>query len=370
MNMKILHIVGKNLKDGNGITTAVPPLIKAQHKIKGVESKLAIITKKIESRCMDIDTYCFLNVNELENFIMNEYKPDIVVFHELYYYAYVQVYKVLKKINIPYIITPHCSLTIAAQQKSRVKKIVANKLFFKKFISLAESIAFLNEGEKNKSIYNKNHIICNNGIESKEINLSLKSSEKIKIIYLSRIDLYHKGLDYLLDAIKQIDINLFEKYQFEIELYGSGNKKDTEYVTNYINNLKNKYVKFNGPIYGKEKEKLLNKSNILVLTSRLEGMPMAILESLTYGNPCIVTAGTNMDKVICEYNAGWTTDSNPNKIADTIITAVKMYRENKQVYIDNSLNLAIERYDWNKIALRSIEDYKKLLEKYNRGNKI
>lgn len=45
---------------------------------------------------------------------------------------------------------------------------------------------------------------------------------------------------------------------------------------------------------------------------------MSILEAMSYGIPCMVTPGTNMDKEVLEANAGWVVELSEESIANGI----------------------------------------------------
>ena len=364
--MNILHIVGKDLTEGNGITSAVPPLIKAQNDLKHINSKLLVISdNKIDYRHrFDIDSYICKNINKIKKYIKEIYKPDIVVFHEIYYLSFIKVYKIFSTLNIPYIIKPHCSLTKVAQQKSKIKKIVANKIMFERFILKSKGILFLNEDERKKSILNNNSIIENNGIEIIEhLPNNLKDNEKINIIYLSRIDLYHKGLDILIDAICSIDEIEFEDKNFDIKIYGTGNEVDIKFVQQKLEFIHKDYVEFKGPIYGDEKVKLMQKSNIFILTSRLEGMPMTILEAWGNGMPCIITPGTNMCDDIKENDKlGWVTEFDKEDIKKCILNAIDDYRVKSKEYNKACIDWAQKKYKWDKIVESTIQKYEYIVK--------
>ena len=114
-----------------------------------------------------------------------------------------------------------------------------------------------------------------------------------------------------------------------------------------------------GQIYGEDKYKVLDSSDIMVLTSRSEGMPMVVLEALSFGCPCIVSEATNMATIVKD-KAGWVTPLTKEGIVETIHKAVKDYQNNKVKYRNNSIEIA-KQFDWKKIAKLSIEQYNELL---------
>ena len=59
-----------------------------------------------------------------------------------------------------------------------------------------------------------------------------------------------------------------------------------------------KIVLIKDEVYGEDKEKVILESDFFILTSRFEGHPMALIEALSYGLPCLVTKGSNMSKEI------------------------------------------------------------------------
>ena len=76
-------------------------------------------------------------------------------------------------------------------------------------------------------------------------------------------------------------------------------------------------VVFTGSIFGAEKDKLMAGARAFVHTSRWEGLPFSILESLSFGTPVLITPETNMDEVVRQYQAGVVVDGeNDQSIAD------------------------------------------------------
>ena len=95
----------------------------------------------------------------------------------------------------------------------------------------------------------------------------------------------------------------------------------------------------------------------MILTSRIEGFPVTVLEALSNGNPCIVTKGTNVMEMIETNNLGWGTDY--DNISETIIKAVTEYQNNMKNYSISTREFVFTNYLWEDIAIQSID----LLEK-------
>ena len=68
---------------------------------------------------------------------------------------------------------------------------------------------------------------------------------------------------------------------------------------------------------GEEVLRCLLACDVFVHTSRSEGMPMAVLEAMAMGRPCLVTPGTNMADVVCE-GGGWQCQPDPDSIAESL----------------------------------------------------
>jgi glycosyltransferase involved in cell wall biosynthesis len=92
---------------------------------------------------------------------------------------------------------------------------------------------------------------------------------------------------------------------------------------------------------------LLN-SDVFILTSRFEGHPMALIEALSYGLPCLITRGTNMLEEVQDANAGWVCEISCNSIKDGIIQMLNDV-DRLQNKSNNAITLS-SKYDWKLIA--------------------
>lgn len=360
--MVILTIAKLDNNRSSGLNTNIPKYVKT-------------LNKYCQSGCLDCGNSNPINFKGFENYYkLSEYqefsikklpkpfnKPDIVVFQSLYIKEYLDIAKELKKLNIPYTIIPRCSMTKAAQQKSFIKKIIGNTLFFNKFISEAAFIHLLTENEykeSNKLFKIKNKVIIGNGFDTPDKTYKHNNNEIFKVLYIGRYNIYHKGLDVLLKAIKY-QKEYFEKNKFKFVFWGNDSDNGIQKIKEIIKKYHiEKLVEINNEIFGKEKEKEILGSNLFIHTSRLEGHPTSIIEAISYGIPVFVTPGTNVYEDVKNNNLGFVSKLNYKQIANKLIEAF----ENKNKYnkiTENEIKFAKVNYNWENIAKKIIKLYQK-----------
>lgn len=353
--MVILHIAQLYNRPYSGVDIVVPKHIIQQQEKEDVA--LINLTGKIIDGV--VNQFDISNASDLVNLPKPFNNPDLVVFHEVYRIKYIKLVKALLKNKVPYVIVPHGSLTKAAQSRKKLKKIIGNFLFFGKFIKKAVAVQCLSEKEKEQTVIAKRKFVCTNGVDMPKTVKESFNGDKTEIVFIGRYDIYYKGLDILCDAVKSIE-DFILAHGVKISLYGPDN--DGEYLAvqelikeKGVQNI----IEQNAAVLGKEKENKLLSADIFIQTSRSEGMPMGIIEALSYGVPCLITEGTTLGNIINEYGAGWVAKTNAQDIAKTIKTAVL----DKESYITKShsaIKLAKENFAWDKVIKDELASYNKL----------
>lgn len=348
--MKIIHICSSSAKP-DGIKTVLKILSTKQREIGHDVKVFSLRNGEKNFEC----------VNSVRKFTkkLDAGSPDIVIFHSVYYLLYVIYSIILTVKKIPYLIELHGALSVENYKVSHFKKVVANFMLFNSFLKHAKNIIYLNQNEYNNSIVKKinpNYTIIPNGCNPIVGLTPVKyDNAKIQIIYIGRIERNHKGLDILLLAIGLIPEYLKTKVHFIF--YGDGAKSECDWFKEQISKIS--YIaEFKGPIDGKKKDEAMKNANIFILTSRFEGMPMGVLEALSYGLPCVLTPNTNLGYEVENAGAGWITSCDPSNIAKTIEDAVRSYQSTYNILSANALALS-KKYNWNKIAENSIIEYSK-----------
>jgi len=259
--------------------------------------------------------------------------PDIVHFHGVFHPIHVKLAQRCQEKQIPYILSPHGNLMREALKTSRFKKTLGLLWLFNNYIANASVIHALGEQEANDIkllVPDANIKIVPNGIlvdrdKTRCIKEGRLSDGNFEFLFLGRIDVKHKGIDILLDAVSAV-ANQLRNYDARVILAGPFTSfKNEKYVLQRISlNKLEDIVKILGPKYGEEKDKVLNSCDVFIHTSRYEGMPLAILEAMACGKPCLVTPGTNLANEVQRNDAGWVTDAKAENIADSLINILKL----------------------------------------------
>ena len=181
-----------------------------------------------------------------------------------------------------------------------------------------------------------------------------------KLTYIGRLDAYHKGLDLLVDAVA-LSAEFMRTHDAKLYIYGPDHHGRYAHVESMITKKDvSDLIILNHEISGQKKEDVLLDSDIFVQTSRFEGMPMGILEALSYGLPCLVTTGTTLGDFINENDAGWVADTDAQSIFECIVQAItpEQSLNNKSSLARNSIR---KNFTWEQISEDTIKNYRNIV---------
>lgn len=351
--MKILHIGSIGIKQTNGMNVVVPQYVIHQSKLAE-----CYFYNLQDVQITGIDCQIKIGVDALPSFCV-DHQIDMVVFHGVYFHQYWLLGSKLYQKRIPYIVIPHGSLTEAAIKQKYLKKKVAFILFLNRFLKHSKQVICLSEGEKNatKMRYLQDKMtVIPNGLEEVKEKKQNFSIDGLRLIFIGRLTVYYKGLDWLCQAIGQIKQFCLE-HKISVDLCGPIKPEENGLLEKLIaDNGIGEIVKVHPPVIGEEKIKYLLSGDVFIQVSRSEGLPMGLLEALNAGLPCLVTEGTRCKDLVESSDAGWGVDSTPEAIADGIVRA---YQERAQWQQKSRYAIvASEPFLWENVTRQAIACYK------------
>lgn len=157
-------------------------------------------------------------------------------------------------------------------------------------VKYADEIIVLSEGVQNyfMKTYGRKTRFIPNGVVRPQIRKAdiIKQKYGLEkdsyILFLGRL-VPEKGLRYLIEA--------FKKVKTDKKLVIAGGSSDTEEFTNDLKKMteNDRRILFTGFIRGQELDEIYSNAYIYTLPSDLEGMPLSLLEAMSYGNCCLVS---------------------------------------------------------------------------------
>ena len=219
----------------------------------------------------------------------------------------------------------------------------------------ADEIIVLSKGVQKyfKEIYHRNTHFIPNGVnkpiirEPKIIKEKYDLDKDDYILFLARI-VPEKGLHYLINAFKQIDTDK--------KLVIAGGASHTN---DYLEKIKKMVgeddrIIMTGFVQGEELEELYSNCYLYCLPSDVEGMPISLLEAMSYGCNCLTSNIEENIQVIESYGFRFE-KSNINDLREKIIFLLKKDKHKKN---SNEISrFILDKYNWDVVVYKYLKEH-------------
>lgn len=193
-----------------------------------------------------------------------------------------------------------------------------------------------------------------NGIEHGEPVSAQEITEKYGlhkndyVLFLGRI-VPEKGVHYLIEAFSKLNTNK--------KLVIAGGASDSNEYYQHIQQMANQdsRVILTGFIQGQALKELYSNAYIYVLPSDLEGMPMSLLEAMSYGNCCLTSDIPECAEVVEGHAAIFQHGS-----VDSLRKKLQELLENDdlvQRYKANAADYTVNKYNWDSVTDQTLNLY-------------
>ena len=226
----------------------------------------------------------------------------------------------------------------------------------KQAVKKADEIIVLSRGvqEYFKNEYGRETVFIPNGVtrpiirEADEIKKLWGLEKDSYVLFLGRI-VPEKGLHYLVEAWKGI--------KTDKKLVIAGGSSDTNEFLDELKNFAGEDVIFTGFQQGKVLEELYSNAYIYILPSDLEGMPLSLLEAMSYGNCCLVSDIPECSEVIEDKGITFAKGD-----TDELLKALQELLDNPnkvQLYKDGATEFICQKYNCDEVVDKTLELYRK-----------
>ena len=220
----------------------------------------------------------------------------------------------------------------------------------------ADEIIVLSEGVKKyfKDTYNRDTTFIPNGVNKPTIRKAKIIKEKYNlnkddyILFLARI-VPEKGLDDLIDA--------YNKIKTDKKLVIAGGASHTNSYLDYVKEKVkgNDNIIMTGFVQGEELDELYSNAYIYCLPSHVEGMPISLLEALSYGNNVLVSDIEENVQVAENYGESFKTGN----IEDLSYKLEKCLEGKNRKEPKKIQEFVLNKYSWEDVVNKTIKIYKR-----------
>lgn len=263
---------------------------------------------------------------------------------------------------LPKLFGKRCVATIHGLDHQRAKwgKLASTYIMLgeKCAAKFADEIIVLSGGVQKyfKDTYNRETKFIPNGVNRPEIRDVDLIRDKFGlekdsyILFLGRL-VPEKGIQYLIEAFKEVHTDK--------KLVIAGGSSDTDEFANELKELASgdERIIFTGFVQGQLLDELYSNAYLYTLPSDLEGMPLSLLEAMSYGNCCLVSDIEECASVVEDRAVTF----RKSDVAD-LKNKLQMLCDNTKLifdYKEQAADFIFSKYDWDMVTEKTIELYQK-----------
>lgn len=205
-----------------------------------------------------------------------------------------------------------------------------------------------------QKIYGRRSVVIPNGVDwhekvaAQEITVRWGLKPGSYMLFLGRI-VPEKGLHYLIKAFKGLDMDK--------RLVIAGNASDTGGYLQYIRHLAavDKRIMFIGFVQGRTLAELYSNAFVYVLPSDVEGMPLSLLEAMSYGCCCVTSDIPECADVLGE--TGLTFPAGNISSLRSVLETVLGNPKTVDVLGAQAVNRVRSTYSWDSMVEKTLDVY-------------
>ena len=227
----------------------------------------------------------------------------------------------------------------------------------KNAVKYADEIIVLSKGVQDyfKETYGRETHFIPNGVNRPQIREANLITEKFGlkkdsyILFLGRL-VPEKGIRYLVEAFKNV--------KTDKKLVIAGGSSDTDPFMEELKGLAkdDERILFTGFVQGAMLDELYSNAYIYTLPSDLEGMPLSLLEAMSYGNCCLVSDIPECAEVV-EDKALIFKKADVQDLQEKLQDACD-HPQKVEAYKKQAADFICEKYNWDEVVKETMKLYR------------
>lgn len=396
--MRILHI-SPGLQETCGVSNFI---VESSRALQALGHRICIATTMTCGYPTDD-----LDIQLLADPRQVDFSPDIAHIHTLWSPYVHKAARWCRCNRLPYVVSPHGSLTPWALRHKWWKKVPALLLY--QYYDLLRADAFhvtAYSEEKDLRRLRLQQPIITAPLGAAALfnvgNVTARPDAYKNLLFISRIH-PKKGLDLLVNAWATLSVAVkkgwrlliagpndigYQEELLELAVKAGLNVEDWRDrlsfgkknmtggsevgVAEFSQHLADSQAEliFTGPVYHQAKDFFYSISDLFVLPSYSENFGVVVVDALAHGVPVITTKGTPWKELLgsdatlhAGGRCGWWIDIGAESLANALAEAMSMTDENRTALGENGRKLVAEKYTWTAVGKKMAQGYQEVLDK-------
>lgn len=266
---------------------------------------------------------------------------------------------VMLKFRIPYVITEHWSRYLKSNlfYTGRVRKW-CTRLVVRHSGAVMPVTHDLASAMLNHKLYNRNYTVVPNVVDTNLFtpNPNSKADGKFVFIHISTFDDRAKNIGGILRVVARL---AQIRDDFHVRLIGNGSDFENMKRLTASLEIPTHIISFEGAMEPNEVSSSLQESDILLMFSNYENMPVVIPEALACGLPVIATRVGGIEEVVNQSN-GYLVDPGDEEALFNVMNAV-VEDEILPFDRDSIRQMAVDRFSAGKVGMQIFQVYNQVI---------
>ena len=380
--MRILHVYRDLLSDG-GIPYQTRCLIGSQARLghhvitaslNGAQQETFVRQNpRIESVILSRGARSLTQLRQ----VIHTHRPDIAHLTGLWIPLQQLWALEILRAGIPYVVSTHGNLSpLGMNVRFGSKRQLRARIWLKKLwhrhcnlplLRYAAAIHAHSDYEKELAAAAglSNAFIAPNGIDpewtSPHIGRPRRRHHPIVLIHLGRLDIYHKGLDVVCEALQGL-VKAGLHQQIKVIFVGPTVGMSRQLLEQVARQLENGTLEIRDAVWGKDKESVWAEADYFLNLYRYGGQAIAPSEAIARGIPLIASREGNFGDWATRAGFGITTPLDGQKLQEVLTHLVRTSASDYAHLSAQALKYA-QLYSWDQTAAEVIQGYDGVLKK-------